>query len=876
VKLSDLQGNAAPAPPTKLSDLSAPIATPATSAGPGPAQPSSWLKWAGQDPSVDYGPGLGFDAEQAVKRADNDGEVRLALERRYGQGSAAQDPAGNWYVTTGGKKVSVFGENSGFLKRAATSLLSIAPETAGMYAGAAVGGAAGGALGAVAGAGVGGALGKGVDELYKHFTGTLDKTPEQERKTLEREALWSAGGEVGGRTLSMLGRVAIKPKLTPWIHVTPEMEAREADLRSRGIVPTIEQATGGETFKIGEYEQKLTQMIWGNPAERKNIEALNKQLISKLQAAGVPPDKVQDALTAVVRGDIPMTDANRTIFDAVNNYSGGLVKAADQAAARAQAELNVQYNKLESSLTDPKIELSDAIRNDIEKARETFRTDSGRLYGVVDDLAVGRELVDTAPIKAAAQEVLNALPKTAPEIDAKTGQAVAGSARPLGVTAETNTMAYVRDLLKLPDRYTVADASRIRSTLLDLTREPGLTPGIGIKELNDIRNGVDNAIEGVAATDPHVLAALKTANTFYREGITKFQDVLANRLVKDAELRGAVEPDKVMETIVKGGKVAQANRIMGFLAPQTRQQLSRDYFNDIVRRGQDLADPSHIVGARLAQIVTQEKPMIDAVLGKGASDRLAKFATNAANFDGKLPIKDLNPDTVGYFVQTMKAAQEARDKFMSEHFLSALARPGQLQDSAFDWLAQPRQIDRLDQVMKSPIGPAVMPVIKQKVMQKILSTSTLTNPDSKQLFTGSVLKNNLTNWGREYLTKLYGEETTNDLFRLADSVANISARRSSHAVGFVATTGILLHPLTGPHLKAIIATGLMSHFLLSRPGFIKWLIQGYEGNSTAMRLVAQTLQNAMRAGTQMAVPQDKTTPMPPAVRQSFQSMGASP
>lgn len=849
-----------------------------------------------RDPDVDYGPGLGFETEQAVKRADP-ADIPLVLENRYGTGAAKKDPAGNWYVDVAGKKTAVFGDQSPFARRAATSTLSIAPETAGMAAGAAGGATVGAAIGgpaapitapvgALVGAGLGGAGGRAASDFYNYLTGDFGGTAEREAQSLAQEGVWSATGEVGVRGLSMLGRVAMAPKKIPWVHVSPQIESLTDEMLARGLTPTVEQATGGETYRIFMMHQKLVQYMWGDPVIKKNIGNLNKQLVDKLTAAGVPPGQTDAALRAIIQRDIPKTQANEAITKAVEDYQNSLNTIAEGATTKAKSALDDQFKRLDQQIADPRIDLSTAVDNDITAARETFRNQSGLQAQLVDELAGGQPLVDTGSIKSAAQDVLDALPKTqgtpAQRVVVPPSQQMgwhvqttpARPGTPLGVTAETPTMAYIRDMQKLAPRISVGDAQRIRSTLLTLTRDPGLTPGIGNRELNMIRDGVDTAIDGLATTDPAVLRALRNFNQFYKDGIVKFQDVLANRLVKEAGQSGSIEPEKVLNTIVRNGKVAQANRIMNLLTPQTRQQLGRDYFTDIIDRASDPADPGKLLGRRLLNTVSSERGMIEAVLGKDAFTKLRQLATNAADFDGKLPVDQLNPDTVGYFIKTMKAAQSARDAFMSENYLSVLANPkSPLRDEALAFVAKPTgNASRLSRVLALPgADTTIAPILRPTVMQDILSHSVAISKmrPGEQIFSGPELKNELQRYGREYLSTLFGKDTGEDLYRLGDVVNAISREYPSHMVGFVKGAGIMLAPFTTKHLPILIH-GLIANQLMGTQTFIKWLIKGYEGDSTAMRIAAQISKNMVRAGEQAAIAPSIGSPVPTAAQRILQ------
>ena len=833
----------------------------------------------GRDRSVDYSKGAGYTTELGLKEADNPAEARAVLEKIYGKGNAGQDRAGNWWIKKGGKKISVYGDDSGLLKRAATSAQSEAPTMAGMTTGEMIGGGLGTAAGVESGPGalatgtfgaiLGGELGKGMQDFWKWTQGTLRKSPSEEISTLKDVGIATTLGTLGGRALTRLGGYLLRPKEIPWIHVTPEMEDRVIKTTGLGMVPRIDQATGGKTYRLFIMDQRLMHYIWGDPNVVKNVEALNRQLEINLKKAGVPADKIQPTMDHIIKRDVPTTDINHDIVKAVNEYREGIERTAGDGAKTATKALDQDFIKINKSLIDPKVNLSDAVEGDIARARKDFGTTSGGLYQTADELAGGRKLVESSDIKAAVNAIIEKIPKTegTPPVekyvrDAKgflRKQVTPGEGgRMLGTQVESPVMAYIKDMLKLPDKITLADASRIRSSLLALTRDPGLTPGVGWRELNQIASSVDVSIDKVAlnAEDKPVIDALHTANDYYKRGIAKFEDVTANRLVKEAGQRGAVEPEMVMNTIIRPGKVAQAQRIMKLLQPDTQHQLARDYWQSIIQRTTNPAMPDKLNGKGLLSFVNKKEnaEMMRAVLGNDVYDKMVTLAKNTAGLDESIPISELGSDGGAAAVKAALKAKKAVDSFMDEHYLRSLAKPGPNTDTAFNFVTEEGHVERLKAAMTlfgkdSPIAGQ----IRQKLMAKILSSSVaVSNDPAEQLFAGNALKNTLTKYGREFLTEAYGEDMTNDLFTLADTVATISGKPTTGgAVGFVAGVHIMLSPLK--HIGTLVGAGIMNKAMAS-PIFIKWLILGFKGDNMAIKTVNQMMRQLVNLAAQGAVP----------------------
>ncbi len=813
----------------------------------------------GRDHSINYGPGAGFATETALKEADNPEEAAAVLQKIYGKGNYGQDRGGNWWVRKNGQKVSVFGDNSSIWKRLNTSIRSQFPELAGMTVGEEIGGGIAGALGAesgpldvgisAAGAAVGGAIGKGSQELWKWMTGTLRKTPKEEARTLEINAALSAAGTLGGRALTRMGGYMLRPKELPWIHVTPEMEERTAKALAQGMVPRIDQVTGAKTYRLFIMDQRLMHYVWGDPAVEKNVTALNEQLTKALEKSGVPADKVTDTLNQVIHKNVSVADLNESVVKAVNDYRTGIEKVASDASEKASKHLSKQLDVVDSMLANPKIPLAANVEADITAARQNFSNTAGGLYQVVDELAAGRKLVSTASIKDTIKSIEDTLPKTA-------------EGKILGSQVETPVRSYLHDMTALPDRITLSDAQRIRSSLLQLTRDPGLTPGVGWHELQQITSSVTKSIDEVALNplDKPVIDALDVANTYYRDGIARFEEVTANRLVKEAGQTGAIDPEMVMRAIIRPGRISQAKRIMQFLRPDTQHQLARDYFQSILQNASDPLNPGSIVGSRLLRYVNQNADMMRTILGGDATSKMQTLAKNMAAFDGKIPVSELGSDGAAQAVKNALEKQAAVDSFMKENYLRALAKPGLDQDRAIDYIIRPGHIDKLRNAI-SIFGhdSATMKLVRQKLMAKILESSIGTSSDpAEQLFAGNALKDTLHQYGRDYLEEAYGKEMADDLFRLGDTVALISSKpKIGGAVGFVAGVGIMLHPLR--HIGKLVGMHILNE-LMSKPVFLKWLIFGFKGDSMAIRTVNQMVRQAVNMAAQGSAPNTAETP----------------
>jgi hypothetical protein len=228
--------------------------------------------------------------------------------------------------------------------------------------------------------------------------------------------------------------------------------------------------------------------------------------------------------------------------------------------------------------------LSDALRAE----RVKFGESMSAKYGQVDSL-VGKPFVPTSPIKRAAQEILDSMPKT------QEGEVV---------FASPETQKFLTNVMNLQDLTSAGQMQQVRTILREASEANNLVPGIDKRHARLLRQAADEAFtaagtpENAARVGADPMAAsravsiLRSADTEYREGVRKFSNPLVTRITRDVTRTGAVDPDMVVEYVIKPNHPFRVRQIKQAVPAETWAKVKAAHAEDLVREVvKDTDDP---------------------------------------------------------------------------------------------------------------------------------------------------------------------------------------------------------------------------------------------------------------------------------------------
>ena len=671
---------------------------------------------------VDYRSGLGTGTESALKIADSDAERRAMLERAYGKQNVFTDQGGRFFVKTPeGKYVAAAG---GLIP----SLIGSGPELIGGTVGAAVGGPAGAAVGAAAG--------KASQEWAKLVSGTQRKTLGQEAAVVGWEGLLSGAGQKVGEVVAGLPGAAMKLFRSKIADVTPERQMMAAGIERAGGVAPLRSVAPGLSSPI--QKQDIAARLGFDPLAERNKQVAQNRLREVVELTGMGPLEREAAIKEILDpgAAISTSQAGGVVQGAVQGKAAAMERDVAALTAQRDRSLDTQFRNIEARLRQPG-PLGEDVAAAFAGARKEFADNMQIEYGPIKQLVGDNPVVPTGVIKRQAQQLLDAMPKTAgqPTELSRTATPAEIDAFLMGPEQRTGgvpifedprVLDSVRKLTQLPDKIRLGDAQQIRSQLGDWALSPDLASSLPRHQFQELRDATNAAFE-VAKTDPAVAPAidmLRAADAKYAAGIKKFNNLAINRMTKDIRDGIVPNPTSVADTILQPGQTQQAQTIKRMLKPDLWERVAGADWQSILQAAKD-PQTGEIASRRLAaEIKSRDQAgLLDLTYGSRARDmRLYAQRLNAR--DEKIPASSLSPGSFGTTMRVLERRQGELDRYLGENYLGALAKPGRDQDEAIRFIVRPGSETRLVNAEKE-FGAAspVMRTIRTQWLKEMLHSA---------------------------------------------------------------------------------------------------------------------------------------------------------
>jgi hypothetical protein len=655
---------------------------------------------------VDYRSGLGTNIESQLKMADNPAESRAVLDKHFGHENVFQDQGGRYFVKTPeGKYVAAAG---GIVP----SVIGMGPEL--------VGGTVGAIAGGPVGAAVGGAAGKASQEWGKLLAGTQRKTLGQEAAGIGIEGLLSGAGQKAGEMVSgipgAIGRL-FRSKIAG---VTPESRQMAAGIERAGGVAPLRSVAPGLSSPI-QKQDIATRLGFDPLAERNRVVAQNR-LREIVESTKIGPLERQAAMKEILDpgAAVSSAEAGGEVTQAVRGQVQGMERDIAALSAKRDRILDTQFRNIEGRMRQPG-PLGEDVAAAFAQARKTFAENMELEYGPARQLVGDTPVVPTGPIKKAATDLLESMPKTAATKD-PAGTTIPGQP----IFEDPRVLDSVRKLTQLGPKIRLQDAQQIRSQLGDWGFSPDLVSSLPRHQFNDLKQSVESAFEAARA-DPAAARAvdmLRRADAKYAEGIKKFNNLSINQITKD--LRDGIVPNPVYvaDKVLREGQAQQAQIIKRMIGPQLWDRVAGADWQGILQAARD-PQTGEIASRKLAAEIKarDESGLLDLTYGSRARDmRLYAQRLNAR--DEKIPANQLTPGNFGNVMRIMERRQGELDSYLKENYLSALAKPGRDQDEAIKWIVRPGDETRLVQAEKN-FGAAsrVMKTVRTQWLKEMLHSA---------------------------------------------------------------------------------------------------------------------------------------------------------
>ena len=411
------------------------------------------------------------------------------------------------------------------------------------------------------------ALGYVADEAMEYAQGVRDQTFEEDAKNIAFEFITGGLGEAGGRALSLLlGRLLKGPG---------NAEANAVRETARGILRGEVDALTGKTV-TGKPTLRATNMapLLGR------AQAFYEGVFPNARVATKNAEYMQAAYeNFLTKSGMPSGQAAKTseeFLEAIKKDIKKMYSTPDQMVVEANKRLKdtveKEINTLISRFAETTYEGGEAAANGVRIAKAAFDESADSLYSTASKLLGEEAIIPSGGLKRKLGQLVDE-------------NLVAGSA--------ISNSSLGRVISGLPDFVRVDDMNSVRTALREASYDPSLLGSSDRAILQSLKSSVDDSILNAEAyylenlnnlsaglrrtVDPKGTAnverlkagfeALRSANDFYKEGMSKFDTLFAKQLGSQARKSGKLaDPDAILDEVI----VANRPQLLTDLLEATR------------------------------------------------------------------------------------------------------------------------------------------------------------------------------------------------------------------------------------------------------------------------------------------------------------------
>ena len=211
-----------------------------------------------------------------------------------------------------------------------------------------------------------------------------------------------------------------------------------------------------------------------------------------------------------------------------------------------------------------------AVSSSLKAQRVSFGQGMSKQYADIDALVGNAPIVPTDILKSQATDLLANMPKTAD------GKVVGGKD------------AFLRDIINMDDAITVSQAQRLRTMLREASESPDLVPDVAMHEARVLKKSVEDAFDqaknapGANPRAQMAIAKLRATDAAYKEGIQKFDNTMVTAITKNAGKPGAVDPDMVVDYMVKPEHAVRLRYVKNLVSPQVWGEVKSAHAQDLL------------------------------------------------------------------------------------------------------------------------------------------------------------------------------------------------------------------------------------------------------------------------------------------------------
>lgn len=418
------------------------------------------------------------------------------------------------------------------------------------------------------------------------------------------------GGAITGDSY---GRNIDKPLISDAIKLTLGQGQDKKYFRSLSKEEKKEYAIAGLTGAAGEGAGQVITKI---------ATPFAKKILPVKKAAGEWFAKYGGKLT-------PGQMTETRILDFLENIAGSSILGGGRVttfkASQSKIAGNIAKDMIERFGNGATPEQAGILVQKLIKDKSiAFKKAGGALFKNVD-IATQGQRINVIPLKKEAVKQFKKL-VTMMKVKGKKVELMPSMKNP-------STIRILRDIINLPDEVPFGPLNRWRGNLMEIGFAPNdLIPGqaAGLaKHLSGTIDGLFKQAEKGLSGEGQ--AALKLANTFWKQGKTKFNSKLIKALANK-------DPGHITTTIFKPRADAAIRKVKGIVDPATWKKLRGTYtskllLEDSIKPGTDI-----ISGTKLGNALRKlTKPTLNTIYTKAEQQELRHLATVLKSIQNKPP-----------------------------------------------------------------------------------------------------------------------------------------------------------------------------------------------------------------------------------------------
>jgi hypothetical protein len=334
---------------------------------------------------------------------------------------------------------------------------------------------------------------------------------------------------------------------------------KAGDVSKLGEIAKFGKATQDVSHAVNPLEQltKLLGSAVDNPLTRKAQApfkgAYDAEAVAKAKALGVD-------LPVSAQTNSKFVKAGEAITERTSVFGGGIQKKVAQA--------HEQLDQLATDLTNKVVAspdfkgAGDIIKKGFDGYVDDFNKHKTDLYEAVPP-AIQKQSADMSHTTQAIDEILS-----------QKGQSLTGG---------NNTELYKGLQKTLSDKakgkgVTIAQLKQTRTDIGSKLKNFADPVATGDKaSLSKLYASLSEDLDGsIGKVDPQAGQALKDANNFYREGITKINSKLGKKIA-------SADPEKLVDELVKPNSETSIQRVKEIIGPESSAKLQEAFLNKVFK-----------------------------------------------------------------------------------------------------------------------------------------------------------------------------------------------------------------------------------------------------------------------------------------------------